>query len=145
MKSWPTTVYVGQGRKKYVCDRRKELRAAAGAAAFHAFVTATVANHDGSAGVTTRRIPHIDIGAHGLGSVIQAAVLQMDFVRCGSRFRAAALHLWQNSCERSRSPGKGCSTVRRKLPRIYGCSYLIRGIAACQTREEWQLLPREKA
>ena len=45
------------------------LRAAACAAAFHAFVTATVTNHDGAARVACRRVAHIDESAHGIRSM----------------------------------------------------------------------------
>src|ERR1700677_4715627 len=45
------------------------LAATAGRAAAHASVTAAVANHDGSAGMATGRIAHVEVLLHGVGSV----------------------------------------------------------------------------
>ena len=76
-----------------------DLGAAACAAALYAFVTATVTNHDGSAGVACGRISHVDKSAHGVGSMDQTAVFH---VQTGLRLTMAGMHLRQNSALRCR-------------------------------------------
>lgn len=51
------------------------LRAAAGAAAGHAAIAASVADHDGSAGVAAGGIAHVVEVLHGVGGVVDATVL----------------------------------------------------------------------
>src|SRR5882757_7926365 len=49
------------------------LAAAAGGAAAHASVTATVADHDGSAGVATGCVTHVEVLLHGVGRMIHGS------------------------------------------------------------------------
>jgi hypothetical protein len=51
-----------------------DLAAAAGAAATHASVAASVSYHDGSAGVAAGGVAHVVHAAHGVGGVVEAAV-----------------------------------------------------------------------
>ena len=55
------------------------LRAAAGAAAGHAAVAASVADHDGSAGVAAGGVAHVVEVLHGVGGVVDAAVFHVQF------------------------------------------------------------------
>ena len=62
------------------------LAASAGRSAAHAAVAASVADHDGAAGGAAGRVAHLVHLAHGVGRVIDAAVLQTRPVR-GARRR----------------------------------------------------------
>src|SRR5271155_3820526 len=55
------------------------LAAPTGAAAGHAAVAASVADHDGSAGVAAGGIAHVVEALHGVGGVVDAPILQVEF------------------------------------------------------------------
>jgi len=55
------------------------LAAAAGRAAGHAAVAASVADHDGSAGVAAGGVAHVVEVLHGVGGVVDAAVFHVEF------------------------------------------------------------------
>ena len=57
------------------------LAAAAGAAAGHAAVAGAAAGHDGSAGGAAWGVAHVVHGLHGVGGVVDAAVLEGRGVR----------------------------------------------------------------
>jgi len=61
------------------------LAAAAGAAAAHAAIAASVAHHNSSARRAARRVAHLVHLAHGVGRVINAAVLQLRSMRRARR------------------------------------------------------------
>ncbi len=57
------------------------LAAAAGAAAFHAAVAGSVADHDGSAGGAAGGVAHVVHALHGVGGVVDAAVFDREGIR----------------------------------------------------------------
>src|SRR5882757_10208367 len=64
------------------------LAAAAGGAAAHASVTATVADHDGSAGVAAGCVTHVEILLHSVGRVKDGGA----FAGFGHAVDAAVFH-----------------------------------------------------
>lgn len=56
------------------CQFQTGLTAAACASAGHAAVAASVADHDGSAGVAAGGVSHVVHAFHGVGGVVDAAI-----------------------------------------------------------------------
>src|SRR5580658_691598 len=54
------------------------LAAAAGAAAAHAAVAASIADHDGPAGMAAGGVAHVVEAFHGVGGVVDASVLHVE-------------------------------------------------------------------
>ena len=69
--------------------------------AAHAAVATAVAHHDGAAHIATGRVAHVVHLAHGVGRVIQAAVLQAGHVRGVRRLRLARLRLRRDPAART--------------------------------------------
>jgi len=73
------------------------LTAAARRPAAHAAVAAPVADHDGAAGGATGSIAHLIHLAHGVGRMIDAAILQIGPMRGAGRRRVGCVNLRRNA------------------------------------------------
>ena len=105
------------------CDNRclhLLLAASARRSAAHAAVATAVAHHDGPAHVATGRVAHVVHVAHGVGGVVDAAVLQAGPAHGACRRRLARPDFGRDPAARCHAVPAGCRHLAQPLGHFFG-------------------------